>query len=86
MSKQSHVRLSTVQTTGANKMELPKVFSVNEVADILGLVPISVRDACRIGRIPCNRRGARFVITEQQLTAYILGQPYQPKLKAKKQK
>lgn len=66
-------------------MELPKVYTTEQVANILGLAPISVRDACRIGRIPCNRRGGRFVVTETQLRDYLTGQPYQPKPKNKKQ-
>ena len=67
-------------------MELPKTYTTEEAGKLLHLSPFTVRDACRIGRLPCNRRGGRFVITEEQLQAYLTGVPYQPKPKNKKQK
>jgi excisionase family DNA binding protein len=65
-------------------VELPKVYTTEQVAEMLGYAQISVRDMCRLGKIPCNKRGSRYVVTEQQLHEYLVGKPYQPK--AKKQK
>lgn len=65
-------------------MELPKTYTTEEASQILHLSPLTVRDACRIGRLPCNRRGGRFVITEEQLEAYVLGKPFEPKPKNNK--
>jgi predicted site-specific integrase-resolvase len=62
-------------------MDLPKMYSTALAAELLGLAQITVRDMCRDGRLPCNRRNGRFVITEEQLVQHVVGKPYEPKTK-----
>lgn len=63
---------------------LLKTYSTASASKLLHLSIITVRDYCRKGVIPCNRRGNRFVITPEQLNAYLRGAPYVPKAKNKK--
>lgn len=50
-----------------------KVYTVQEVAEILGLTPQSVRAYIRKGRLKAVKLGAAYIIAEENIKDFIRG-------------
>jgi excisionase family DNA binding protein len=50
-----------------------KVYTVQEVAEILGLTPQSVRAYIRKGRLKAGKLGAAYIIAEENIKDFIRG-------------
>ncbi len=48
-----------------------KVYTVPEVAKAMGVVPQTVRDYIKSGRLQARRVGKRFLITEKDIKRFI---------------
>ena len=53
---------------------LPKIFTIDWVADYLGVSTDTVRREVRRKRLGCTRIGGRLKFTENQINAYIQNQ------------
>lgn len=53
--------------------DLPRMYKVTEVAEILGLSPDQVRGLCRTKKLRSRNTGAMYLIAPQALQEYIDG-------------
>jgi len=60
---------------GSNKFYTPE-----EVGEILGLHPVTIRNQMRLGQLPGHKFGGRWYISEERLTAAFTGD-WKPELK-----
>lgn len=59
-----------------------RVFSIDEVADLLGVKPEAIRRRVRLGQLPVRRPpGSEMVVSGDELAAYLLGETPAPRPK-----
>lgn len=60
-----------------------KVYTLTEIAELIGVTYSTALRYVRLGRIPAARNGKGYMITEHSLMKYLNGETYTPPAKKK---